>query len=397
MIGEVHQGDALERLAAWTNPPGPTAAPVIVEGDALEKLALLPADCIDLIATSPPYPRAQRAPEDLGRYRRFTDENGSVTREASNIPFVRQCAKKLEAKGRYRSEEFQEKNRRRKREQYAADHPNGLLSQRDRSRMAALNSSAGAPHVNKKLSREGFRHGKPSLKGETGLQTQIHPDDWWDWFRPFALEMLRVLKPRRALLLNVGGVVCPTWHHHTYDWDLPSNMKTIGWTFVRPIYWHKPNGPPTTAEGTMTNVVEHVLWFSKGVDGDHAPVWFPWELHYTKIGSKTKRPMVRNLWEIPVGTTRWPEGQAHYACFPLELAERMVKGWSTSTPYADTMFPEGPEIVLDPFLGSGTVGIAAWRLGRRWIGIELNPEGEIECARARFAMEFRDGSKVSTH
>jgi len=368
--------EAIDCLAAWTNPAGPTDAPVIVEGDALEMLALLPAHCIDLIATSPPYPRAQRKPEDLGRYRRFVDEDGSVLRGAAGS---------LE------------------REQYAADHPNGLLSQRDRARMANLNASAGAPHVRKKLRREfpgqytgaarpknrtQWLHGKPNLNAETGLQTQIHPDHWWSWFRPIAEQLHRVLKPRRALLLNVGGVVCPTWNHHTYDWDLPSQMRSIGWQFIRPIYWLKPNGPPTTADGTMANVVEHVFWFSHGVAGDRGPIWFPWELHHTKSGTKTKRPMVRNVWEIPVGATRWPEGQAHFACFPLELAERMVRGWSTATPAAGSLFPGPPEIVLDPFLGSGTTAIAAWRLARRWIGIELNPEGEIECARARFQVEF---------
>lgn len=398
-------------LAAAVNAPD-ALAPTILEGNCLDVLACLPANSIHLIATSPPYPRAQRKPEDLGRYRRFVDEDGSVTRMAS--------------KGRYRSDEFQDENCRRKREQYASEPVGAQRFPHGSARRAAnLAATIGAPHARKKADREGLGHihGRPNLKGETGLALQIHPDEWWNWFRPIAEQMLRVLAPRRALLLNLGGVVCPTWNHHTYDWDLPSQMRSIGAQFIRPIYWVKPNGAPTTAENTMTNCVEHVYWFSKGVDDDHAPIWFPWELHYTKNGNRTKRPMVGNVWEIPVGTTRWPaqcprceayspspgggqvwrcrhcgedspkgewQGTAHFAAFPLELAENMVRGFSYGARPAGGML-DGEieaELVLDPFCGSGTTLIAARKLGRRSIGMELNPEGEIDCARARWAMEF---------
>jgi len=405
-------------LAAWINEPDPGAPPRFIEGDGREVLKRFPADSFDFEGTSPPYPRAQRKPEDLGRYRRFVDDSGSLLPGANDIPRVHTAARKLHQQG-YRDEDFQEENRRRKREQYALekgdDHPNGLMSQTDRAAMARrreelagehadaprgrrerdlaarqadLLDAGRSPHARKKLereglrsphrdAREGFKHGKPNLKGETGLSVQLTPAEWWPWFRPFAVELLRVLKPRRSLLLNVGGVVSESWHHSTYDWDLPRQMESLGWKFIRPIYWVKPNGPPCTAEGSMTNVVEHIFWFAKGTSPDVGPEWFPWELHQTKVGTPTKRPIVRNVFDFPVGQTRWPEGQAHFACFPSAMAERMVRGWSAPG-----------ELVLDPFSGSGTLPLAACRQGRRWVGIDLNPEGELDCARARWEMEF---------
>jgi len=66
-----------------------------------------------------------------------------------------------------------------------------------------------------------------------------------------------------------------------------------------------------------------------------------------------------DVWIIP--TQPFPE--AHFATFPERLVEPMIKAGCP---------PNG--IVLDPFIGSGTVAKVATRLRRQWIGIELNPE-----------------------
>lgn len=339
-------------LEEWINSPDPADPPRIIEGDGREIMPRFPEDSFDLILTSPPYPRAQRKPEDLGRYRRFVGADGSLLPEVDDIPHVRRKTQRL-------------------------------------LRQADLEDAGRSPHASKKLQREfgegrseltGFKHGKPNLVGETGLQVYIHPDEWWPWFEPFAREMLRVIKPGCPLLLNVGGVTCPSWNHHTYSWDLPSQMKALGWTFVAPIYWAKPNGPPVTAQGAITNVVEHVFWFAKGIGGNTKPIWNPWAISSHPQGDgpgQVKRPIVRNVFDMAVGRTRWPEGQAHFACFPEAMAERMLTGWSH----------EG-DLVLDPFAGSCTSLLAAKKLGRRSVMIELNPEGEIDCALARYEQEF---------
>jgi DNA modification methylase len=76
----------------------------------------------------------------------------------------------------------------------------------------------------------------------------------------------------------------------------------------------------------------------------------------------------KSVWKI---NTK-PYKGAHFATFPPELPELCIKAGSS----------EG-DVVLDPFFGSGTTGWVAQRLGRKWIGIELNPE-YIELAEKRF-------------
>ena len=79
----------------------------------------------------------------------------------------------------------------------------------------------------------------------------------------------------------------------------------------------------------------------------------------------------RSVWRI---TTK-PYKEAHFAVFPEELPTLCIKAGS-----------EEGDVVLDPFFGSGTTGCVAQRLGRKWIGIELNPE-YIKIAEKRFIQQ----------
>ena len=92
---------------------------------------------------------------------------------------------------------------------------------------------------------------------------------------------------------------------------------------------------------------------------------------FYKSGLKQDNPKganKRSVWKI---NTK-PYKEAHFAVFPPKLPELCIKAGSS----------EG-DIVLDPFFGSGTTGWVAQRLGRKWIGIELNEE-YIKIAEKRF-------------
>lgn len=83
------------------------------------------------------------------------------------------------------------------------------------------------------------------------------------------------------------------------------------------------------------------------------------EVEYTDITNLKRNK--RSVWTIATQ----PYAEAHFATFPPKLIEPCI------------LVGSGPgDIVLDPFMGSGTVGEVAQNLGRRWIGIELNPEYE---------------------
>jgi site-specific DNA-methyltransferase (adenine-specific) len=102
-------------------------------------------------------------------------------------------------------------------------------------------------------------------------------------------------------------------------------------------------------------------------EGDELKAW-----HKQGIVKETK---VRgNIWEYSIGwgkTASNPIAYEHPAIFPEALAEDHIKSWTNPM-----------DIVLDPFLGSGTVGVACQRLDREFIGIELD-EKFFELAKRR--------------
>lgn len=85
----------------------------------------------------------------------------------------------------------------------------------------------------------------------------------------------------------------------------------------------------------------------------------------------------RSVWTIPTQ----PYSEAHFATFPEALVEPCVLAGSRLG-----------DIVFDPFMGSGTVAQVAQRLGRSWLGCELNPKNEaLQAGRTRqSALSFKE-------
>ena len=132
-------------------------------------------------------------------------------------------------------------------------------------------------------------------------------------------------------------------------WKLAFALQAAGWYLRTEIIWNKPNCQPESVKDRPTRSHEYVFLLTKS------------ERYFYDCQS-VRGPNDRNLrsvWDI----NTYPVKDAHFATFPPALVQRCLELGSR----------EG-DFVLDPFIGSGTSGIVAHDSGRRFFGIELNPE-----------------------
>ena len=132
-------------------------------------------------------------------------------------------------------------------------------------------------------------------------------------------------------------------------WRLAFALQDDGWYLRADLIWNKPNAMPESVRDRPTRAHEYVFMFSKQE-----------KYFYDREAVKEENGRnLRSVWNIH--TTPFPG--AHFATFPQKLIEPCLK--ASSRP---------GDFVLDPFFGSGTVGLAAEEMGRSYVGIELNPE-----------------------
>jgi site-specific DNA-methyltransferase (cytosine-N4-specific) len=131
-------------------------------------------------------------------------------------------------------------------------------------------------------------------------------------------------------------------------WRLAFALQEAGWYLRSEIIWNKPNCQPESVKDRPTKCHEYVFLFSKEED-------------YFYDNAAERGPNERNLrtvWDIP--TEAYPG--AHFATFPPALVARCLR-----------LTSQVNDLVLDPFIGSGTTGKVGLELQRRFLGIELNP------------------------
>jgi modification methylase len=177
--------------------------------------------------------------------------------------------------------------------------------------------------------------------------------------RRVGTEVYRVLKPGGRFIVNVANLGRkPYIPMHTYFYQI---LCDVGFLPMGEIIWQKGRGANgscawgswrSASAPRLRDLHEYLLVFAKG--SFKRP-----DKGTSDISGEEFTEATLSVWEIlPVSAKK----VGHPAPFPVELASRVIKLYS----YVD-------DVVLDPFLGSGTTALAAKQLGRHYVGFDISP------------------------
>ncbi len=224
----------------------------------------------------------------------------------------------------------------------------------------------------------------------------VHPDDYVEWFLPKAAEFLRVLKPTGTFILNIKERVI-NGERHTYVIELILALRKQGWLWTEEYIWHKKNSYPGKWPNRFRDSWERCLQFNKQHKFNmyQEAVMVPMgDWAKTRLRRLSEVDKVRDESRVESGfgkkVSNWVGRRMAYPTNVLHIATE------TSNRNHSAVFPEAlPEwfiklftvegdVVLDPFVGSGTTPVVAKRLGRYYIGIDIHEE-YCELSRAKLA------------
>lgn len=212
---------------------------------------------------------------------------------------------------------------------------------------------------------------------------------------PKAEQFLRVLKPTGTFVLNIKEKV-ENGERHTYVLELILEMRKRGWFWTEEFVWHKKNCYPGKWPNRFRDAWERCIQFNKTKkfimhqDAVKIPIG-DWSKSRLRNLSETdlRRDESRVQSGFGKNVSNWLDRDTVYPTNVLHLAtECSNKNHSAAFPGAlpewfIKLFTVEGDLVLDPFCGSGTTALAAKRLGRNYVGIDVSQE-YCEMARNEF-------------
>ncbi len=229
----------------------------------------------------------------------------------------------------------------------------------------------------------------------------IHPNSYVDWFVPIAAELQRVLKPGGTFILNIKERVVQG-ERHTYVLELILAMRQQGWLWTEEYIWHKKNCYPGKWPNRFRDSWERLLQFNRQrrFAMYQTAVMVPMgDWKDKRLSRLSATDQIRDESKVGSGFAKnishWQERTHAYPTNVLHLAtECSNRGHAAAFPetlpaWFIRLFTQPGDTVLDPFVGSGTTLVAAQRLGRNAIGIEVDAE---YCHQARQRVEMSNAN-----
>lgn len=209
------------------------------------------------------------------------------------------------------------------------------------------------------------------------LRTYNNPDNPWnfDVFKGVADELYRVIKPGGVVVWIVndrtmkGSKTLTSFKQALYFNEIGFNVNDV-------MIWNKTNPCPVVAQPRYTDTFDYMMVFSKGKPKTFNPIMVDcknagklYKSTAKMIGGESGRRKVYynvsekkvkgNVWDFAVAQNK----SGHPAVYPYDVVLDHIKTWTN----------EG-DIVLDPFIGSGTTALVCIDMKRNYIGIDISEE-----------------------
>lgn len=214
----------------------------------------------------------------------------------------------------------------------------------------------------------------------------VAPEKYVEWFLPLSAQFLRVLKPTGTFILNIKEKA-ENGERHTFVIELILALRKQGWLWTEEFIWHKRNCYPGKWPNRFRDAWERCLQFNKTrhFKMNQEAVMVPMgDWVDARLKSLGKNDVVRFDSQVGSGFGKniknwvgrdkaYPSNvlhlatecgnKSHSAAFPEALPEWFIK-----------LFTDEGDLVLDPFVGSGTTCAVAQKLRRNSVGIEILAE-----------------------
>lgn len=191
----------------------------------------------------------------------------------------------------------------------------------------------------------------------SGKRVLVDKGDWDKYIPP--VEKLKWnrkwIKLCKKVLNDNGTIWISGTHHNIYSIGLALELE--GFSIINNITWQKPNPTPNLSCRCFTHSTETIIWARKIINNNKAKHFFNYNL-MKKINNNRQ---MKDVWNIGLPKKNEKIYGKHPTQKPEELLERIVLSSTNEN-----------DVILDPFNGSGTTGIMAIKLNRKYIGIDSN-------------------------